>query len=103
VLANSRLEVRNQGYGRFTAIVGVNDSARDDRHAATFTVYGDGKALATSRPLKWGEQGQRIDVDVSGVKIIELVTRAAIEDTANLPVTWAEAALAADVPRQREP
>jgi alpha-galactosidase len=38
VLANSRLEVRNQGYRRFTATVGVNDSARDDRHAVTFTV-----------------------------------------------------------------
>lgn len=93
VLANSRLEVRNQGYRSFAATVGVNDSARDDRHAVTFTVYGDGKELATSRPLKWGEAGQRISVDVSGVKIIELVARAAVEDPATLPVTWAEAAL----------
>lgn len=93
VLANSRLEVRNQGYRRFTATVGVNDSARDDRPAATFTVYGDGKVLATSRPLKWGEEGQRISVDVSGVNIIELVARAAIDDSVTLPVTWAEAAL----------
>lgn len=93
VLANSRLEVRNQGYGRFTAIVGVNDSARDDDHAVTFTIYGDGKVLATSRPLKWGNEGQRISVDVSSVKLIELVARAAIDDPATLPVTWAEAAL----------
>ncbi|GFE83636.1 hypothetical protein GCM10011487_56360 [Steroidobacter agaridevorans] len=93
VLANSRLEVRNQGYRQFTAIVGVNDSARDERHAVTFTVYGDGKVLATSRALKWGEEGQRISVDVSGVKIVELVARAPIDDPASLPVTWAEAAL----------
>jgi hypothetical protein len=93
VLANSRLEVRNQGYRRFTATVGVNDSARDDGHPVTFTVYGDGKALATSRALKWGEEGQQISVDVSGVKIIELVARAAVDDAATLPVTWAEAAL----------
>jgi hypothetical protein len=60
---------------------------------STFIVYGDGKVLATSRPLKWGESGQRISVDVSGVKIIELVARAATNDPATLPVTWAEAAL----------
>jgi alpha-galactosidase len=93
VLANSRLEVRNQGHRRFTATVGVNDSARDSNHAVTFTVYGDGKALATSRPLKWGNDGQQIAVDVAGVKIIELVARAATDDSATLPVTWAEAAL----------
>jgi len=93
VLANSRLEVRNQGYRRFTAIVGVNDSARDNRHAATFTVYGDGKALLTSRPLKWGTDGQQLSVDVSNVKIIELVVRAATDDHSALPVTWGEAAL----------
>jgi alpha-galactosidase len=93
VLANSRLEVRNQGYRRFTAIVGVNDSARDNRHAVTFTVYGDGRVLATSQPLKWGNDGQQITVDVSAVKIIELVARAATDDPATLPVTWGEAAL----------
>ena len=93
VLANSRLEVRNQGYRRFTATIGVNDSARESRHAVTFTVYGDGKALATSQPLKWGSDGQQITVDVSNVKIIELVARAATDDAATLPVTWGEAAL----------
>jgi len=93
VLANSRLEVRNQGYRRFTATVGVNDSARDNRHAATFIVYGDGKSLVTSRPMKWGADGQQLSVDVSNVKIIELVVRAATDDHSALPVTWGEAAL----------
>lgn len=93
VLANSRLEVRNEGYRRFTATVGINDSARDTGRAATFTVYGDGKPLATSRALKWGQAGQQITADVTGVKIIELVTRAATGDAASLPTTWADAAL----------
>jgi len=93
VLANSRLEVRNQGYRRFTAIVGVNDSARDNRPAATFIVYGDGKALFTSRPVKWGTDAQQLSVDVSNVKIIELVVRAGTDDHSALPVTWGEAAL----------
>ena len=85
--------MRNQGYRRFTATIGVNDSARNSRDAVTFTVYGDGKALATSQPLKWGSDGQQITVDVSNVKIIELVARAATDDAATLPVTWGEAAL----------
>ncbi|MDF0489572.1 NPCBM/NEW2 domain-containing protein [Sphingomonas sp. H39-1-10] len=92
VLANSRLEVRNQNYRRFVATVGVNDSARN-RAAVTFTVYGDGKPLATSKPLAWGDAGQQLTADVSGVKIVELVARSAVADPATLPVTWGEAAL----------
>jgi hypothetical protein len=96
ILANSRVEVRNRGYRRFTALVGVNDSARDTQQAATFAVYGDGKLLATSRGLKWGDAGQRLSVDVTGVKIIELITRATGSGSAPLPTTWAEAALLDD-------
>lgn len=94
-LANSRLEVRNHGYRRFSATVGVNDSARDAASTATFAVYGDGKLLATSRALKWGDSGEPITADVSGVKLIELVVRATTPDAAALPVTWADAALLA--------
>lgn len=93
VLANSRLEVRNQGYRRFTAKVGVDDSARDTKRTATFAVYGDGKLLATSRAMKWGEAGQEIAADVAGVRIIELVTRSNGGDDVPMPITWAEAAL----------
>ena len=92
VLANSRLEVRNRGYRRFTAVVGVNDSARDTKRAATFAVYGDGKLLATSRALKWGDPGQPISADVTGVRIVELVTRANGSNDAPLPTTWVETA-----------
>ncbi|VXD00569.1 NPCBM/NEW2 domain-containing protein [Sphingomonas sp. 8AM] len=93
VLANSRLEVRNQGYRRFRAIVGVNDSARDTRRAATFAVYGDGKLLASRRAMTWGDAGQEITADVTGVRIIELVTRSDGAGGVPLPTTWAEAAL----------
>ena len=93
MLVNSRLEVRNQEYRRFTATVGVNDSARNNSDAATFTAYGDGKVLATNQPIKWGHDGQQLSVDVSPVKIIELVARATTDDSTTLPVTWAEAAL----------
>jgi hypothetical protein len=93
ILANSRLEVRNDGYQQFTAKVGVDDSATDKTHAVTFTVYGDGKRLAETHPLKWGMPAEPMAVDVSGVKIIELVARSAAPENEALSVTWGEAAL----------
>jgi hypothetical protein len=93
ILVNSRLEVRNQGYRRFTAQVGVDDSATDKTHAVTFTVYGDGKRLAASRPLKWGMAAEAMEVDVTGVKFVELVARSVATQNEALSVTWGEAAL----------
>jgi alpha-galactosidase len=93
ILVNSRLEVRNEGYQRFTAQVGVDDSATDKRSAVIFTVYGDGRRLAQSRPLKWGDEAKALDVDVEGVRLIELVARSKDTDNATLPVTWGDAAV----------
>lgn len=93
ILANSRLEVRNAGAKRFTAMVGVDDSASDKAGAVTFAVYGDGKLLATSKPVKWGMAAQPISAPVAGVKLIELVARGPRGANQRLPVTWGEAAL----------
>jgi hypothetical protein len=93
ILANSRLEVRNDGYRRFATKVGVDDSATDKVHAVTFTIYGDGKRLAEAGPLKWGMPAQPIGVDVADIKLVELVARSAATDNEALPVTWGEAAL----------
>lgn len=93
VLANSRLEVRNAGFRRFTANVGVDDSAVDRGRAVTFLVYGDGKLLGRSRPLKFGQKAQALSIDVAGVRLIELVARAAKADPHPDPVTWGEVAL----------
>jgi hypothetical protein len=93
ILANSRLEVRNDGYRHFAAKVGVDDSATDKTSAVTFTVYGDGKPLAKSRAMKWGMAAEPIEVDVSGVKLVELVARSAATQNEALSVTWGEAAL----------
>ncbi|MBW8858464.1 MAG: NPCBM/NEW2 domain-containing protein [Caulobacter sp.] len=93
VLANSRLEVRNAGFRRFTAKVGVDDSAVGSGQAVTFLIYGDGKLLGQSRPLKFGQAPQVLGVDVGGVKLIELVARAAKPSPVPQPVTWGEAAL----------
>jgi hypothetical protein len=94
ILANSRLEVRNDGYRKFTARVGVDDSATDKANAVTFSVFGDGKQLAETRALKWGMPAEAIEVDVAGVKLVELVARSAASQNEALSVTWGEAALA---------
>jgi len=94
ILANSRLEVRNsRGAQRFTATVGIDDSATDKTHPVTFAVYGDGKLLATSAAIKWGEAAKTLSVPVAGVKLVELVARSPGADNMRLPVTWGEAAL----------
>jgi alpha-galactosidase len=93
VLANSRLEVRNRGFRRFTATVGVDDSARDKDRAVTFQLFADGRLVATSPPLKHGQPGHAFDIDIAGATIVELVARANPGDTERLPVTWGEAAL----------
>jgi hypothetical protein len=56
-------------------------------------VYGDGKQLAKSKALRWGQAAQALTADVSGVKVIELVARSTGGDNGMLPVTWGEAAL----------
>ncbi len=95
VLANARLEVRNAGFDHFSALVGVDDSAPRGAARVSFAVYGDGRLLARSPVRTAGQAGWRIDADVRGVRIVELVARAAPGRAAPpaTPVAWAEAAL----------
>lgn len=93
VLANSRLEVRNAGYRRFNALVGVDNSARDRSQAVTFEVYADGRLVARSRPMRFGETPHELEADISGAKLVELVARTPSPSRFPDPVTWAEAAL----------
>lgn len=93
VLANSRLEVRNAGYKAFSAMVGVDDSARDKSQPVTFLVYGDGKPLAQSPPMRFGEAPARLEADVRGAKLIELVARTPEPLRFPDPVAWGDAAL----------
>jgi hypothetical protein len=93
VLPNPRLEVPNGVYTRFPAPVGVDDSATDRDQAVTFLVYGDGKLLGQSPPLKVGQSPQALSVEVGGVKLIELVARGSRPSQGPQPVTWGEAAL----------
>jgi hypothetical protein len=92
VLANSRLEVRNPGYRRFTVSVGIDDSATDAARGVTFAVYGDRRLLATSTPLRRGMAAKPLTANVTGVKLVELVARAPGAVNEQMPVTWGDAA-----------
>ena len=85
--------MRNAGYARFSALVGVDDSARDRRQPVTFMVYGDGKLLAKSKPMRAGERPVELAADVKGVALVELVARTPAPSRFPDPVAWAEAAL----------
>ncbi|WP_235982537.1 NPCBM/NEW2 domain-containing protein [Sphingomonas albertensis] len=96
VLANSRLEVRNQGYARFAANVGINDSGQPRSGTTVFEVWGDGRLLAKSRPMGFGEAAAPLEARVAGVRIVELVARgsgAAANAGTPQPAIWADAAL----------
>jgi len=93
ILANSRLEVRNAGHGSFSAMVGVDDSARDRSQPVTFFVYGDGKLLAQSRPMRFGEAPVALAAPIAGVKLLELVARTPQSVRFPDAVVWGDAAL----------
>jgi hypothetical protein len=92
VLANSRLEVRNRGFGKFSAVVGVDDSAHGKSRPVTFLVYGDGKLIAQSKPMRFGQAPVALDASVTGVKLIELVARTGVRGGPAVPVAWGDAA-----------
>jgi len=93
VLANSRLEVRNAGYKTFRTRVGIDDSTAEAKRSVTFAVYGDGRLLATSKPVTARDGAQELTADVNGVRIIELVAKSSGSGEAPIFADWGEAAL----------
>ena len=95
VLANSRLEVRNDPrYATFSAFVGVDDSTGNRRRSARFLVYGDGRLLAATPAMKYGQPARRLVADISQVSVIELVVRSGhAPDEMPVVASWAGASL----------
>ncbi|MGF7149957.1 hypothetical protein FHS96_003614 [Sphingomonas zeicaulis] len=91
VLANSRLEVRNRGFSRFTATIGVDDAAMTADRAVTFLVYGDGRLLARSPTLRRGDKPIEIAAELRGAALVELVADANGPLREALPVVWGSA------------
>ncbi len=89
ILANSRLEVKGDGaYRQFAATVGVDDNTPNVTASVVFSVYGDGKLLSRSRPLKFDVAPQQLSADISGVKIVELVAHQVDGKDVPASVVW---------------
>ena len=63
--------------GVFSAQVGVDDNAGSDSAAVEFTIYGDGRELWRSGVCKWKEPAHDCQVQLSGIRSLELVVEAA--------------------------
>jgi len=79
------------GSRRFTAMVGVDDEVMQPG-SVEFRVLGDGKELYTSGMIRGGDKAKRVDIDVSGVKLLALTVNGG-EDGINYDhADWTEAA-----------
>lgn len=94
ILANSRLEVKNDGeFGRFSAQVGVDQNSLNTGDAISFLVYADGKLVANSGPLKFGAKPFDLNANIKGAKIVELVVRQSGNINRPAAAAWGKAAL----------
>ncbi len=94
ILANSRLEIRNgREHSRFTAEVGVDDNTLNPDTHVVLQVFGDGRLLAETTPLRFGQPTISLDVDISGIDIVELIAQQPEERSRPASVVWGEAAL----------
>lgn len=76
---------------RFTASVGVDDSAKGTEGSVIFRLLGDdGRVLWESQPLKAGDAPVPVDVDLKGQKTISMVVEPSSGEKA-LPADWADA------------
>lgn len=92
IQADSRLEIlAKRQFARFSAVAGVDDSSADAGGEVVFRVHGDRKLLFESAPLKRGSAPAAIDVDVSGVDILELSAESARGSTRPVVVAWGDA------------
>ena len=71
----------------------MDDSTRNTAGHVEFLVYGDGKRLASSGPLAFGDAAKPLDVDISGARLVELVVRGSQASGIPVVVTWGDASL----------
>ena len=92
MLTNSRIQVSNgAGHAVLMASVGIDDSTENLQQSARFYVYGDGRLLATSRLLGFGDKPDHLTVDIKDKQVIELVVRSAkTKDQRPVVATWGD-------------
>ena len=87
-----RLELKG-GAQKFSAVVGVDDAAANERASVIFKVVADGKTLFKSGVMKLGQPPQPIDVDVRNAQLLLLVSDSAGDGQGWDHADWAEAKL----------
>ena len=75
-------------FNRFTATVGLQKGA-NDLGSAIFMVKGDGRQLFRSDHLE-GNQTAAVDVDIQGVKSLELIVQTGKQNNAHCWAIWVE-------------
>ena len=72
-------DIRDYGFERFEAWVGIGDTARVNgkRALVVFRVVGDGEVLWESGEMSESSEAEHVSVDVSSVSVLELVAEAA--------------------------
>lgn len=89
--ANSNLRVDLGGKAkRFTARVGVNDSA-NAQGSVEFIVVGDNKELWRSGVMKVGQPAKSVDVNLTGMKVLTLRATDGGDGEGNDHADWADA------------
>jgi alpha-galactosidase len=86
---------------KFSAKVGVDDNANSDQASLEFVVFGDGRELWKSGVCRWQQPARDCQVDLSGIKSLELVVTDAGNGVNFDHANWAEAQLEfeGDVPK----
>jgi len=88
--AESHLFIATKGATRFTAMVGVDDEVKNGA-SVVFQVVGDKKMLFDSGVMKHREAAKKVDVDVSGIRKLELRDNDAGDGVTYDHADWADA------------
>ena len=93
--ANSSLAIDLEAKAaKFTAVVGIDDDVKSaSAEPVEFQVIGDGKQLWKSGPVKPGEAGKKIELDLHGIKTLLLMVHNAGESINYQHADWAAAAI----------
>ena len=81
------------GAEKFSAFVGVDDGAGSSRASIRFQVVADGKTVWQTGVMRLGDQAQKVDLDVRGVKKLLLAVDMADDGGLYDHADWAEAKL----------
>lgn len=83
-------DIRENGYESFQADVGLNGTVRDKEAQVEFRVLADGKQVYTSNTVTNDTEAQHVNVDLSQVKVLQLVVDAK-GSNANDAAVWGNA------------